>query len=105
MSMTMRMLATSQTAYEGIQPLSSLFYSVPFLVLRTIRLVSPHTHAVSHDALDNTNLIGSPGRVVRNLDQRIVRLLSIRLNHHTLIVIRDILTRSSEQLAMYKRWK
>jgi hypothetical protein len=65
--------------------------------------VPPHTHAVSHEALDDTNLVGPLGCVVRDLDQRVVRLLSIRFGHDPLVVIQDIPTWSFEQLVVYER--
>jgi len=88
-----------------MQPLNNLLRSMPPLLIRTIRLVSPHTHAVSYETFDHASIVGPPGRIVRDLDQRIVRLLSVRLCHHALIVIRDILTWLLEQLSVYKRWK
>lgn len=88
-----------------MQPLSNLLRSMPSLLVGTIRLVPPHTHAIPYEALDHANLVGPLGRIVRNLDQRLVRLLSIRLFHHALVVIRDLLTWLLEQLGMYKRRK
>ena len=88
-----------------MQPLSNLLRSMPPLLVRTIRFVPPHTHAVSYETFDHASIVGPPGRIVRDLDQRVVRLLSIRLCYHALIVIRDILTWLLEQLSVYKRRK
>jgi hypothetical protein len=60
---------------------------MPSLVFRAIRLVSPHAHAIPYETLDHTNLVGPSGRIVRDLDQRVVRLLPIGLCDHALVVI------------------
>jgi hypothetical protein len=100
----MRTWVPCKLSTGAIQRPPSQLYSVPFLIIRTIRLVPPHTHAVSYEALDDANLVGPLGGVVRNLDQRVLCLLSICFGYDPLVVIRDILTRSFEQLTVYK-WR
>lgn len=60
---------------------------MPPLLVWAVHLVAPHTHTVPYHAFDDANLVSPPRRPMRNLDQRIVCLLSVRLCYHALVVI------------------
>ena len=67
--------------------------------------VPPHTHTISHHALDHTNIMRPLRRIMRNSHQRSLPSRSICGDHNTTLVIRYLLARPLEQLEMYGWWE
>lgn len=86
-------LVERHLAGRPVAPLAYLMCSMPPLLLWTVGLVSPHTYTVPHNTLDDTDLVCTPGREMRDLNQRIICLVPVRLGHHTLIVVGYVLAR------------
>ena len=78
--------------------------SMPPCTFRTVRFLSPHTYAVPNETLDNTNIMRPFRRIVRNLDQRILRLLRVSLFHYALFIVLYVLTWPLEQFSVHQGW-
>jgi hypothetical protein len=65
--------------------------------------VHPHTHAIPHHALYDSDVVCPSWRPVRDSPQTALPFLPLRRNHHALAIILDILPGPLQQLEMHSR--
>lgn len=65
----------------------------------------PNTNTVPHNALDHTNIMRPPRRIMRDPDQRIRPRLPLCSNYYASLVIRYLCARLFQQLRVYCRWE